>query len=163
MWVWLGIAVVVATVIFWAWIFSGAPKRLNPDRIQDRTWVEDAEATCADTMEGIDDRAAAGAHNEDLDARADAIDASSDDLDAMLARLRDPLPTGADDREVAGEWLGDWDQLVEDRRTYADAVRTNPDARFLTTEKFNDPLDRVVQTFAEVNDMPSCAPAGDVG
>jgi len=35
--------------------------------------------------------------------------------------------------------------------------------RAYTVEKFGDPLDRVVQTFAEVNDMPSCAPAGDVG
>ncbi len=159
----MGIAVVVATVIFWAWIFSGAPKRLNPDRVDDRAWVEDAETTCAATMEEIDARTAAGAGGDDLEARGDAIDANTDDLEVMLASLRDPLPDGEADREVVEEWLGDWDQLVEDRRAYADAVRVNPDARFLTTEKFNDPLDRVVQTFAEVNEMASCAPAGDVG
>jgi len=161
--VWLGIAVVVATIIFWVWVFSGAPRRINPDRLQDRAWVESAEATCAATMEEVDARAAAGAGTDDLEARGDAIDANTDDLEAMLASLRDPPPEQAGDRDVVEEWLGDWDQLIEDRRAYADAVRVNPDARFLTIEKFNDPLDRVVQTFAEVNEMPSCAPAGDVG
>jgi hypothetical protein len=157
-----GVAVMLAIVLMWVWIFSGAPRRLNPDRVADRGWAERAEETCAATSERIEERSAA-AGRQDTEARADAIDASTDDLEAMLADLRDPLPGSADDRAVVEPWLADYEQLLDDRRDYADAVRDDPDARFLTTEKFNDPLDRVVQTFAEVNDIPSCVPAGDVG
>ena len=32
----LAIGAVVAMVIFWVWIFSGAPKRTNPDYLEDR-------------------------------------------------------------------------------------------------------------------------------
>jgi hypothetical protein len=161
-WTVVGVTVFLLIVLMWIWIFSGAPKRHNPDFIDDRGWAEDAEATCEATKERIDDRTAA-AGTQDTEARADAIDASTDDLEAMLADLRDPLPSSAGDRSVLEPWLDDYAKLLDDRRTYADAVRVNPDARFLTTEKFNDPLDRVVQTFAEVNEMHSCIPAGDVG
>lgn len=157
-----GVVVVLAVVLMWIWIFSGAARKANPDHIDDRAWAAGAEEACAATQERIDDRSAS-AGRQDADARADAIDASSDDVEALLADLRDPLPDSASDRSVVEPWLDDYAQLVEDRRTYADAIRVNPDARFLTTEKFGDPLDRVVQTFAEVNDMPSCVPPGDVG
>lgn len=158
----LGVVVFLAMVVFWAWIFSGAPRATNPDRVEDRAWAEDAEATCAATMERIDQRTQE-AGDRTPDQRADDVNAATDDLEAMLADLRSPPPDGDGDAEVVDPWLADWEQLLADRRTYADALRTDEDARFLTTEKFGDPLDRVVQTFAEVNDMPSCAPSGDVG
>lgn len=158
----LGVSVMLAIALFWLWIFSGAARSQNPDHLDDRAWVERAEATCAATMATIDERHA-DAGRQSQDERADAIDASSADLRAMLATLADPLPAGAADREVVEPWLADWESLLGDRDRYAAAVRVNPDARFLTTEKFNDPLDTVIETFAKVNEMPACGPAGDVG
>jgi hypothetical protein len=152
----------VAVALFWFWIFSGAPRRDNPDRLEDRAWVERAEDTCARTMAGVDERSET-AGREDRVARADAIDASSADLRAMVGALRDPLPDGAGDREVVERWLADWEELIANRETYADAVRDDPGARLLLTEKFDDPIDRVIEVFADVNDMPACGPAGDVG
>lgn len=158
----LGVVVFLAMIAFWAWIFSGAPKATNRDRLEDRAWAEDAEETCAATRGRIDERThEAGPRTPDE--RAADVHAATDDLEAMLDDLRSPLPDGDGDVDVVEPWLADWEQLLEDRRTYAEALRTDEDARFLTTEKFGDPLDRVVQTFAEVNDMPSCAPAADVG
>lgn len=162
LWTYLGVGVVLAVILMWGWIFSGAPKKVNPDRLDDRVWAERAEETCRATMEEIDARSSTSS-DQSRDERGDAIDTSSDDLEAMLARLADPLPDSEADRDVVGPWLDDWASLIEDRRAYADAVREDPDARFLTSEKFNDGLDDVIGTFAEVNDMPSCAPAGDVG
>jgi hypothetical protein len=161
-WTALGVLVVLLVVVMWIWIFSGAPRKANPDYLDDRAWTEDAEETCAATEARIEERSET-AGRQDTAARADAIDASTDDLEVMLADLADPLPGPEADRAVVEPWLDDYAKLLEDRRTYADAVRVNPDARFLTTEKFNDPLDRVVQTFAEINEMFSCVPAGDVG
>lgn len=160
--VYLGVAVVIAMMLMWIWIFSGAPKKVNPDRLADRAWVERAEDTCRTTMDRVDGRSEP-TDSDEPDDRADAIDASSDDLEDMLALLADPLPSEESDREVVEPWLDDWATLIEDRRTYADAVREDPDARFLITEKFNDGIDDVIGTFAEVNEMPSCGPAGDVG
>jgi hypothetical protein len=161
-WTALGVLVVLLVVVMWIWIFSGAPRKANPDYLDDRAWAEDSEETCAATEQRIEERSEE-AGRQDPAARADAIDASTDDLEVMLAALADPLPETEADRAVVEPWLADYAKLLEDRRTYADAVRVNPDARFLTTEKFNDPLDRVVQTFAEINEMFSCVPAGDVG
>lgn len=161
-WTGLGVAVVLLVVLMWIWIFSGAAKKANPDFVADRTWAESAEERCAVTAERIEERSKS-AGRQDTEARADAIDASTDDLEVMLGDLRDPLPDSDADQAVVELWLDDYAQLLEDRRDYADAVRVNPDARFLTSEKFNDPLDRVVQTFAEINELFACVPPGDVG
>ncbi|NLV57109.1 MAG: hypothetical protein GXY13_16035 [Acidimicrobiales bacterium] len=165
----LGVSVFVVMIGFWGWAFGESIARRNQpaternaDYLDDRDWVEAAEATCAATMEGIDGRTVLAARQTATE-RADTIDLSTDELEVMLASLADPGPDSADDLEVVSEWLADWDQLVSDRRTYADALRDDADARFYTIEKFNDPLDRVVATFADVNEMPSCGPAGDVG
>lgn len=161
-WTYLGAAVLIGVALMWIWIFSGAPKKVNPDRLADREWVERAEDTCRATMDRVDERSEPGDTQEPA-ARADAIDASSDDLEEMVDDLADPPPSEESDREVVQRWLDDWDVLIEDRRTYAETVREDPDARFLITEKFNDGIDDVIGTFAEVNEMPSCGPAGDVG
>ncbi len=158
----VGVVAMLAIALFWLWIFSGAASKQNPDYLSDRSWVEQAEARCEATMTTIDERAAP-AGRQDQAARADAIDASTEDLRALLADLAAPGPEDADDRELVDQWMADWDQLLVNRSTYADAIRVNPDAQFLTTEKFSDPLDKVIEVFADVNDMPSCGPAGDVG
>lgn len=157
----LGVTVMLGVAVFWIWIFSGAARRQNPDYLQDREWVERAEATCAVVQEGIDARSAQGDRTPEQ--RADDIDTSSAELRGMLDDLAAPLPGPQEDRAVVEPWLADWQQLLSDRDTYATAIRVNPDARFLTVEKFNDPLDTVIKIFADVNDMPSCGPAGDVG
>lgn len=168
MWRALGVITMLAIALFWIWAFSRSvdqrdePARArNPDYLDDRGWAGRAEASCARTMARVDERAES-AGRQDRAARADAIDASNADLRVMLDRLRRPLPSNASDREVVEEWLGDWGRLVDDRAVYADAIRRDPDARLLLEEKFGDPLDRVIEIFADVNAMPSCAPAGDV-
>lgn len=161
LWRGAGVATMLLIVLFWFWIFSGAPSRQNPDFLEDRAWVERAEATCASTMEGIDARGKGGERTREQ--RADEIDASSADLRAMLATLADPPPGPASDREVVDQWVVDWSTHLSDRDRYAEAIRTDPDARFITTERFSDQIETVIETFADVNEMPACGPAGDVG
>ncbi len=161
LWRGAGVATMLLIVLFWFWIFSGAPRRQNPDFLEDRAWVEQAEATCTATMEGIDERGKGGERSREQ--RADDIDAASAELRAMLATLADPPPGPAPDREVVDKWFADWNTHLDDRDRYADAIRTDPDARFITTEKFGDQIETVIETFADVNEMPACGPAGDVG
>lgn len=161
-WLGVGIGTMVAIALFWAWVFSGAPKRVNPDRLEDREWVERAQATCAATMARIDERTTAAGEQTQA-ARAADIDTSTGELRAMLAELEDPLPGPPSDREVVEPWLADWRDVLENRDDYAEAIRRDADAKYLTVEKFGDQLETVIETFADVNDMPACAPAGDVG
>lgn len=157
----LGVSAMLAIIIFWIWVFSGAPRKQNPDYLDDRAWVEAAEATCAPVQARVDERAL-GDELTNVE-RADAVDESTAELRAMLEDLSDPPPDSEADVEVVEKWLGDWETLLEDRDTYTAELREDPDARFITTEKFNDPIGTVIETFATTNEMPSCGEPGDVG
>ena len=62
----LAIGAVVTMIIFWIWIFSGAPKRDNPDYLQDREYAEALEDRC----QGLRDELAELPNAADLDSQA---------------------------------------------------------------------------------------------
>ncbi len=158
----LVVVVVLALVLFWAWIFSGAPRRQNPDYLSDRRWVTTAERTCASTREQLADLPNA-ATTADATTRAQVLDRATGLLDTMVDGLVQPPPEDPDDAVLVRRWVTDWRSYLAARRDYADRLRVDPGARFLVEEKYDDPLDTVIETFAEVNAMPSCATPGDVG
>ena len=158
----LVVAVVLGLVLFWAWIFSGAPRRQNPDYLDDRRWVAAAERSCAATRERLENLPDATT-TTDATARAEVLDRATDLLDTMVDGLADPPADDRADADLVRRWVDDWRRYLVARRDYADRLRIDPDARLLLDEKFNDPLDRVIETFADVNAMPSCATPGDVG
>jgi hypothetical protein len=158
----LAVVAALAIVLFWLWIFSGAPRRQNPDRLRDRAWVERAEATCAATVDRIEALPPAPSSASSAE-RADVVDGANQELDAMLTVLADDPPTGEGDLEVVRPWLADWRTYLDNRRDYERRLRTDPGARLFVDEKFGDPIETVIGIFADVNDMPSCATPGDVG
>lgn len=157
----LAVVVVLALVLFWIWIFSGGPARENRDFLGDRRWVARAEATCSATAADIE-RLPPASGAADATSRADVVDEASDRLELMIDRLARPAPDIATDVKLVDAWLTDWRAYVVNRREYAASLRRDASARLLVNEKFGDPLDTVITTFAEVNDMASCAPPGDV-
>jgi hypothetical protein len=157
----LAIAVTVALVLFWIWVFSGAPRKKNPDYLEDRAWTARTEATCARTVERIDalpDAPTAESSPE----RAAVISQANDELEAMLDAIEADEPSGEGDLDVVRPWLADWRTYLEDRRDYASRLRTDPKAKLYVDEKFNDSIETVIDTFAEVNEMDSCVVPGDV-
>jgi hypothetical protein len=80
----------------------------------------------------------------------------------MLDKLSADRADDAGDRELVGKWLVDWRRYVGNRRDYARRLRTDPHARLFVDEKFNDSIETVISTFAQVNDMDSCATPTDV-
>lgn len=152
---------VILMALFWIWILTGGPRKQNPDYLSDRDWVADAEALCAATRDDVDALPRAEAAGSAAE-RADVLDDANDLVAAMLVDLGEPLPADDGDIAVVRPWLDDWATYLGDRRAFADALRTDAEAQFLVTEKFNDPIDTVIKTFADVNDMPSCAPFGDL-
>jgi hypothetical protein len=157
----LAIAVSLALILFWIWIFSGGPRKTNPDYLKDRGWTDRTEATCARTVKRIDALPPAPDSTTSA-ARADVVSRANDELDEMLDAIEADEPTGEGDLDVVRPWLADWRTYLGDRRDYAERLRTDPHARLFVDEKFNDSIETVIETFAEVNEMPSCVVPGDV-
>lgn len=160
----LAVTVALGLILFWLWIFAGGPRKQNPDYLSDRTWTERAEATCGAARSDID--ALPGAETTArADDRADVVDQATDRLEAMVDELDATRPSGDGDVEVMAAWIADYRAYVANRRDYAARLRTDPTAKLLVDEKegYRDGLDKVIETFADVNEIPSCAVPGDVG
>ncbi|HEY6415333.1 MAG TPA: hypothetical protein VIX41_03815 [Acidimicrobiales bacterium] len=161
------VIVVCALVSMWGYVLFLAfgPGRQPPiDRLDDPTFAEAAEERCATTLEQVDllpvaSASHTAAERADVLARANgAYAAMLDDLDG----LQSLVPAG-DQRRRASEWLSDWRTYLGDRERYADALRTDPDARLLVSEKPGEgqQITGWIDEFANANRMPSCVSPTD--
>jgi hypothetical protein len=164
------LAVVCALlVVLWAYAFFIAEPR-NPNRLQDRAWVERAEARCVETRDALDelpdpaDLADVEPLAEALRQRAVIGEEATDLLEQMVDDLGLlPAPTGPDDEELVTLWLADWRTQLADRRAHIARWRAGEDVPFRETA-FNDrPLGIRMSDFTTLNGMESCAPPGDFG
>ena len=98
--------------------------------------------------------------------RAALVDEANEMLRAMVRDLRAAAPeAGADadaDAAIVGEWFGDWDTYIGDRDDWADILRSGEDGRFFETAKGGGPISELIDKFADVNEMASCATPDDV-
>ncbi|MCU1499590.1 MAG: hypothetical protein JWM47_3543 [Acidimicrobiales bacterium] len=160
----LAVVVGLAIALFWIWIFAGGPEKANPDRLQDRAYVEQAQQRCEALRTDLDALPQASTAAT-ADERADVVERANRLVQAMVADIEADAPTADGDREVLDRWFDDWHAYLDDRAGYVDALRADPDAKFLVTEndELHDTVDRTIEVFADVNDMPACATPGDVG
>ncbi len=157
----IGIAVVVLFAVFWIgatiWFFGDE----NPDRLQDREWVADAEVRCAEARDELDQLPPAR-DAVDLADRADQIEASTAVLAAMTADLAASAPEG-DDGELLELWLGSWETYIGDRLAHAEALRAGEDRQFRVSVERGEGVDALLDAFADRNRMPSCGDPLDIG
>ena len=162
----LAVVFLVLLAGFWGWIWyyhlSGYGERDMPDRLDDRSWISQAEEICF----SAEDRIAAlpGAHRAaSADERAAIIEAATAELELMIDQL-EVLAPGGDSRDarITAAWLDDYRVFVADRYRYADTLRVDPDARFLVTEKQGRYITAPIDRFARVNEMEGCMAPGDV-
>lgn len=158
----LAVMAMVAMAIFWAVIFLGIPRQENPDRLDDRAFVERTIVRCDALLADLADLPN-GSFIDDPVERADVLDQATDRVEAMVEEIESDAPGGDDARSITG-WLADWRTYVENRRDYARRLRVDPEARFLLDQSLGgDSVDKPIEIFADVNDMPTCATPGDVG
>ena len=159
--------VVIALVAMWGYVvyLAFGPGRQPPiDRLDDPAFAEAGEERCAEALDAVDELPVASeapdaATRADVLDRADAVFAAMlDDLDGMV----DLAPAG-DQRRRATEWLADWRTYLGDRVAFADALRTDPDARLLVSEKEGEgqQITGWIDEFAKANRMPSCVTPTD--
>ncbi len=161
----LAIAVSLALVVFWIWIFSGAPARPNPDRLDDRAFVARAEARCQQLLDDLGELPGPGEFGS-ADVRADVLEEANVLVAAMVDDLEADAPRTGDDAVRLEGWLGDWRTYLADRADYVERLRVDPEAKLLISinPKLQDPVDKTIQIFADdVNEMPACVTPGDVG
>jgi hypothetical protein len=157
------VLVVLSMVGFWAWIFAGGPARKNPDELTDRRYVARIERRCR-TLRADLAQLPNAASITSATKRADVLDAANVELTAMVDDLEAWAPTTGDDATSVEGWIKDWRTYLKDRRAYADALRTDPQARLLLDlSPLGDSVDKTIQVFTQVNAMPACDTPGDVG
>ncbi len=156
--------VVVAIVIFWFLILAGWFNKRNPDYLHDRAFVSRTSQRCSDTRRAIN-RLPPAADSPTAAARADVVDQATARLTDMVDAIAADEPKDASDARIVKAWVADWRVYLGNRRDYTVRLRSNPRAQFLVDEKprANDPYDRVIKNFADINDMPDCGPTLDVG
>src|SRR5690606_29139489 len=138
----------------------GGDRSNPPDRLDDPAFAAAAEPLCAGAVAGIE---ALGLPTEvsSPQERADLVEAEVGLLDDLVSSLEAlPRPDG-EQGEGVRTWLADWRTHIADREAWAADVRVGDDHAFLESARGNEPVSAVIDNFAEVNDMESCATPGD--
>src|SRR3546814_9720589 len=79
----------------------------------------------------------------------------------MLDDLTAITPTG-EDGELVTAWLTDWHTFLDDRESFATALRADSSARMLVSAKDGQHITEYLDAFAGDNDMPACSTPIDV-
>jgi len=159
----LALLLVLALVAGWIFVLFIYRPSHQLDELSDARFPKAAEKICAVTMAQVGDLPPAS-QAANAEARSKVVTQADALLGGMVAQLDTIAPTG-NDKASAGvrEWVADWRNHIGDRDQYAEALRTNSDARFLESTKGTRQLSRAIDGFAEVNKMESCSTPGDVG
>ena len=158
-----GVVVMVIMIGFWAWIFTGGPKQANPDRLDDRAFVDRTEQRCVGLLAGLKTLPNAADIHTAAD-RADVLDQATAKVAAMVKATEADAPRRGGDAKSLQGWFKDWHAYLGDRRDFARRLRKDPKAQFYVSESaLKDTVDTTIETFSDVNDMPDCATPGDVG
>ena len=157
----LGIAGFMLMALFWIAIFTGKFNGTNPDTVHDAVWVTHAGAICQPAANLINDLPRAQTAKSAAQ-RADTLDQGTAALTTMVSRLEALPSADAADEKMVTEWLADWRVYLGDRRSYAQNLRRNPDAKPLVSEVHGGWVTDAVDTLANANNLADCATPGDM-
>lgn len=151
----------LACVVLWTYALWG-PRHDPPGTLDEPGFAVSAERVCRDALSAIE-ALPLPFESTSPQERAEVVRAANAELEAMLDSLDTAVPRSGEDRRRVREWLGDWRTFLGDRQAYADALAAGEDPRFTETDKGGDHISQALEFFAQINDMPSCAPPPDVG
>ena len=146
----------------WLWAWFGPADRHPPGVLADRTFPEQAQQICTRTA-GVIAALPPAYASPNATARAGVIDRANAALGDMLDQL-DAIapPDQGRDGTMIHQWLTDFRTYLGDRVTYANALREDPNAHMLVTEKAGQQITEPIRFFATYNHMDQCVPPGDL-
>jgi len=159
----LGAMGFLVMAIFWIWAFANRDSVPHPDEFDDPIFVEAAESLCAERQAAIAEIPLATRAKDPIE-RAGLIDEGTEQLELMLAELAAlKLPTDPKGAIGVPLWLDDYQLYISDRERYVAILETGEDPPFLISANADGArVTDVLGTYAEVNNMISCSPSGDV-
>jgi hypothetical protein len=110
----------------------------------------------AKRLELADLRQISDAGSEALNERAALIDKATDTLEGAINEISALEPKDAKGKAIVPLWISDYKQLINDRREYADQLRTGANIPFAETMIEGLPISEKISTFAADNRMSSC-------
>lgn len=148
---------------FWVWAFSPFPTRGHPDTLDDKAFPMAAEVRCATTVERLD----ALPRDWDIDnpeQLAEQVSAGTDLLAPMIPDLRNLARaiSDSDEAQKVNLWLDDWNIYIADRTNLVAKLRQGERAEFIYTARDGVQIARILDRFAEVNNMLSCRTPMDI-
>ena len=156
--------VVVGFAAFWIWaLFFASKESIN--KIGDRAWAARAEGICAEAdvrRQALADLRVVDADDPAMVAeRGDLIDGATDIVEQMLDDVVAVAPSDPKGAALVPLWEADYRTYLEDRRRFADRLRTGANDPFTETAVDGIPISDKLERFAGDNEMPSCAPPLD--
>lgn len=158
------IVLVVAMAAMWVYVVYlavGPGRQPPPDRLADPAFAVAAQRRCAAAQAIVGQLPTANV-SETASEQAAVVERANDVFVAMLEDLDTLVPPTGEGRLVEA-WLADWRIYLDDRERYADALRSDPDARLLVSAKDREQITEFIDAFAADNRMPACATPLDVG
>ena len=151
---------------FWIWAFSPFPTRGHPDTLDTsdgKAFTVNAESRCATTMERLDGLPR-NLNIDNPEQLAEQVSAGTELLVPLVADLRN-LARSINDPDEARKvnlWLDDWNIYIADRNNLVTKLRQGERAEFTYTARDDVQIARIVDRFAQVNDMISCETPKDI-
>jgi len=143
--------------VYVLYLALGPGRQPSPDRLADPTFAKEAQAVCEAAHDDLALLPPAGVdEGESARERAQIVDQANQRLSAMVDDI-EPLAPSGEDGEIVAAWISDWRTYLDDRVAYADALRSDPEARFFVTARGNEQVTEYVDAFAADNHMAACA------
>ena len=150
---------IVGLLVMWIYAFGFASKE-SVNKIGDQKWTARAEEICKKAEEQrlalVDLRQISDAGANALTERAAIIDEATDTLDNAVKEISAISPTDEKGKAIVPLWIADYKTLIQDRRDYANQLRTGVNASFSESMFEGLPISEKISTFAADNRMTSC-------
>jgi hypothetical protein len=155
--------VFIGAMWFYAFVFAS---KESVNRIKDEAWAARAQTRCEQAY--LERSALANLNRVDrkdpasLAIRADLVDRATDSLEAMLNDIAAVVPNDEKGQAIVPLWVADYRTYIENRRDYANELRTGRLTIFSETQIDGVPVSERVGKFARENRMRACQPPVDL-
>lgn len=150
---------ILGLLAMWIYAFGFASKE-SVNKIGDTVWTRNAESICKKAVDKrlqlVDTRQISDAGPDALPERAKIVDLATDTLEVALKSIAQLQVSDEKGKAIVPLWLLDYQQLVQDRREYANMLRNGNNDPFSETMVDGLPISEKISTFAADNRMPSC-------
>lgn len=156
----------LAIAAFWVWALFFPQSKQSVAKLDDEQWAVRASAICREAnvardaladLRRIDD-IGPGA----LATRADIIDRATDIIEKMVDDVVAERPPASEDLAIMDTWAGYYRQWIEDRRIYADVLRSDKNPPFAESMVDGSPITEFINDFTIANRMKPCSAPTDL-